>query len=91
MFRLLGYADRMPGFEQRYPTARLDRFDPARTLLLFASEPYPFAKRPEVLADLPFPSAVVNGECFGWFGSRALRFLEEHAPGPGTTGRQDDG
>ena len=81
MFDVLGYGSRMLRLQERYPDVRLEDLDPRRTLLLFASEPYPFAGRGDILAELPFASAIVDGECYSWFGLRALRFLERCAPG----------
>lgn len=62
--------------ENKYPRLNLEQFDKNKTLLLFASEPFPFSKRPSELASLGFPSAIVDGEKWSWFGIRALRFLE---------------
>lgn len=79
MLGLLGFGSRMIRLSAKYPTVRLEDFNPARTLLLFSSEPYPFERKKTAIRELPFPSAIVDGERFGWFGVRALRFLEEHA------------
>jgi ABC-type Fe3+-hydroxamate transport system substrate-binding protein len=76
MFDLLGYGSRMLPLDAKYPTVRLEDFDPMRTLLLFSSEPFPFDGHKNEIAALPFPVAVVEGECFTWFGVRSLRFLE---------------
>jgi hypothetical protein len=76
VFTLLGYGSRLAPLSDKYPAIRLEDYDPTRTLLLFSSEPYPFARHANFLADLPFPSAIVDGERFAWFGVRALRFLE---------------
>ncbi len=81
MFEVLGYGSRMLRFQEHYPDVRLGDLDPRRTLLLFATEPYPFAGCGDLLAGLPFASAVVDGECYSWFGLRALRFLERCGPG----------
>ena len=77
VFSLLGFGSRMSRLNEKYARIRLEDFDPIRTLLLFGSEPYPFDKRKEVIEELPHPSAIVDGECFSWFGVRTLRFLEE--------------
>ncbi len=61
---------------EAYPTIELDRYDPATTLLLFASEPYPFLQEKAALSALPFAHAFVDGEAFSWYGLRALEFLE---------------
>lgn len=77
MLAQLGYGDRLPAFSEKYPKIDLNDFDPAKTLILFSTEPYPFLQKKRELESLEFPSAVVDGESFGWFGLRALRFLEE--------------
>ncbi len=68
----------LPQFDSRYPKLDLNTYDSARTLVLFSSEPYPFLKRQDELTDFPFPHAFVDGECFSWFGIRALEFLEKY-------------
>ena len=77
MFDLLGFGTRMICPKEKYADIRLQDVDPGRTLLLFSSEPYPFRERRDIIQDLSFPAAIVDGERFGWFGLRALRFLEE--------------
>lgn len=64
-------------FDSRYPKIDLEKYDPQQTLLMFSSEPYPFDKQEEKIRELPFPSVLVNGESYSWFGIRSLRFLEE--------------
>lgn len=59
-----------PDFPQKYP--KLETIPPD-LLLLLASEPYPFHKKPP---NLPNPTALVDGEAFSWFGLRSLRFLQ---------------
>jgi iron complex transport system substrate-binding protein len=78
MLAHLGYE--LPRFPERYPKIALEEYDPATTLLLFSSEPYPFEKKSEELAKLGFPSLIVDGEAFGWFGIRAIKFLESRQP-----------
>lgn len=67
-----------PPAQSRYPTVELDRFDPDRTLLLFSTEPFPFHRKRSLVEPLPFPSAIVDGEAYSWFGVRTLAFLEQH-------------
>lgn len=76
MLARAGFGERLPLFPERYPEVDLADFDPAKTLLLFSSEPYPFGKKAEELLGLDFPSALVDGEKFSWFGLRSLRFLQ---------------
>lgn len=73
MLAHLGFA--LPNFPERYPRVDLRSYDPASTLLLFSSEPYPFKEKISELKSLGFPSLLVDGEAFGWFGVRALNFL----------------
>jgi hypothetical protein len=77
MLSQLGYGGRLPPFAEKYPKIDLADFDPANTLLLFSSEPYPFAKKLQELKGLDFPSALVDGEAYSWFGTRSLQFLRE--------------
>lgn len=63
-------------YSEKYPKFDLDEIDCSNTLVLFSSEPFPFAKHKEELLRLPFASAIVDGESWSWFGVRALRFLE---------------
>lgn len=63
-------------FDNKYPRVDLAAYDPATTLLLFSSEPFPFLKRRPQVA---FPHAFVDGECFSWFGLRSLEFLEANS------------
>lgn len=43
---------------------------------LFSSEPYPFHKKNEETR--AYPSAVVDGEGFSWFGCRGIEFMERY-------------
>lgn len=64
-------------YDQKYPQIDLENMsDKKSTLLLFSSEPYPFLKKQDRLAELGFPYAFVNGESFSWFGVRSLHFLK---------------
>lgn len=68
--------------QERYPKLNLEDFDSSRTLILLSSEPYPFEHKAEELKDWGFPSALINGESYSWFGIRSLRFLESRTTGP---------
>ncbi len=61
-----------------YPQFQLSDIPP-NTLLLFSSEPYPFAKQQNMLKEkfANFPYLIVDGESYSWFGLRSLRFLED--------------
>ena len=63
-------------FTDKYPVVDFSAFDRSSTLLLFSSEPFPFLRQRQGLAELGFPYAFVDGESFSWFGLRSLRFLE---------------
>ncbi|MGE3260206.1 MAG: helical backbone metal receptor [Bacteriovoracia bacterium] len=77
MLTHLGYGAKLQVQEEKYPKIDLENYDPQKTLLLFASEPYPFAKKKRELQALAFPSAIVDGEAYSWFGVRSLRFLQK--------------
>ncbi|MBX9768914.1 MAG: helical backbone metal receptor [Bdellovibrionales bacterium] len=66
----------LPVFTQKYPEIELSQFEKEKTLLLFSSEPFPFHRFEEEIRALDFPSALVDGEVFSWFGIRSLEFLE---------------
>lgn len=66
----------LPTFDDRYPVLELRDYKKSKTLLLFSSEPYPFQKYEDELVKLGYPSALVDGENFSWFGIRSIRFLE---------------
>ncbi|MGZ3694686.1 MAG: helical backbone metal receptor [Bdellovibrionota bacterium] len=76
MLTHVGYGGKIPAFEEKYPKIDLAEYDPQKTLLLFSSEPYPFAKKQQELKALDFPSAIIDGESYSWFGSRSLKFLK---------------
>lgn len=76
MLARVGVGERLPAFSEKYPKIDLADFSPAETLLLFASEPYPFGKKAAELRGLGFPAALVDGEAYSWFGIRSLRFLQ---------------
>lgn len=65
----------------KYPEFTLEELPTGVTVLL-SSEPYPFESlvSPAAPTKAPFdfarPTALIDGECFSWFGIRALRFLE---------------
>ncbi|MFP5519548.1 MAG: helical backbone metal receptor [Bdellovibrionia bacterium] len=61
--------------EDKYPIIELEECRDA--FVLYSSEPFPFAKKVNELKKLPLRGAVVDGECFSWFGVRTLRFLQQ--------------
>jgi ABC-type Fe3+-hydroxamate transport system substrate-binding protein len=72
----LGIEKYLDTHNEKYPEIDLRELDSNSTLLMFSSEPYPFQKKIEELTELGFPSLIINGECFSWFGIRSLIFLE---------------
>lgn len=72
-----GFGPYLREFADKYPKIDLSSYPPAETLLLFSSEPYPFLRKKSVLNPVSNPYAFVNGECFSWFGTRSLKFLED--------------
>lgn len=76
VFDFLGLKARMWSGAEKYPEVDLAQFDLDTTLLLFSTEPYPFARKRDQIAGLGFPAALVDGEGFTWFGVRSLRFLQ---------------
>jgi hypothetical protein len=72
----VGFGALLPGFSGRYPELELESFDPASTLLLFSSEPFPFGKKRAEAESLGYACALVDGEAYSWFGIRSLRFLQ---------------
>lgn len=81
MLTQVGYGGRIPPFPEKYPKLDLGQFDPSRTLLLFSTEPFPFAQKKAELRGLGFPAALVDGEAYSWFGMRSLRFLQSQRSG----------
>lgn len=71
-----GYGRLLPDFEQDYQRIDIDAFDRATTLFLFSSEPFPFTGKKSAIRDLGLNAAVVDGERYGWYGLRSIRFLE---------------
>lgn len=76
----LGAGPYLPDSTERYFEVDLAAYDPKDTLLLFASEPFPFADHLAELQALEHPSALIDGEAFSWFGLRSLRFLQSTLP-----------
>ncbi|MBO9668659.1 MAG: Fe3+-siderophores ABC transporter protein [Bdellovibrio sp.] len=61
---------------EKYPVIELE--DHQDALCLFSSEPYPFAKKISDLKALGVEGAIVDGECFSWFGVRSIEFLKRN-------------
>ncbi len=75
----------LPSTQTRYTEVSendLEKEMSAGAILLFSSEPFPFAQTWDKIRELPFVRnaravALVDGECFSWFGIRSIRFLED--------------
>jgi hypothetical protein len=71
IFKHFGFANYF--VTEKYPKFEMEQI-PDDVTLLFSSEPYPFGKKiPEIGGHA---GAIVDGEKYGWFGVRSLRFLE---------------
>ncbi|MEI7974060.1 MAG: helical backbone metal receptor [Bdellovibrio sp.] len=74
--RLLGYRVVTPlGAASSYPIFDWSDFTDDSIEFWLSSEPYPFHKKKEELAQLGKHFQFVDGESFSWFGIRSLRFL----------------
>ena len=60
----------------KYPVVDIE--DYRDCLSLFSSEPFPFRNKIAELKDLGLEGAIVDGECYSWFGTRSLEFLRSH-------------
>lgn len=78
----LGYGGLLPDFDQDYPIVSLDDFDRETTLFLFASEPFPFGRKETSIQALGLNAAIVDGECYSWFGIKSIEFLKNALAGP---------
>jgi iron complex transport system substrate-binding protein len=76
MLTQVGFGGRIPSFPEKYPKLDLGKFDPQKTMLLFSTEPFPFAQKKAELRGLGFQAALIDGEAYSWFGARSLRFLQ---------------
>lgn len=79
MLKVLGLGDYVKANAKKYFEFDAANFDQNSTLLLFSTEPYPFARERAEVEALGFPCALVDGEKLSWFGIRTLRFLEASA------------
>jgi len=62
--------------KEKYPRFELSSLHGRSPIFLCSTEPFPFAKRRDVLAELPGAVAIIDGEKLSWFGLRALKYLE---------------
>ncbi len=73
----LGFKDQLISRQKKYFEFELEEL-PKDTVLLFSSEPFPFAKKKSELEKIEMSSAIINGEDYSWFGIRSLEFLEKY-------------
>lgn len=72
----LGARPLLINFDKKYPEIVLQDLDPQETLLLLSTEPFPFAKKREVIP-AGFASVLVDGEQYSWYGVRGLKALAQ--------------
>ncbi|BBM84735.1 helical backbone metal receptor [Candidatus Uabimicrobium amorphum] len=78
VFHHLGLSGYHWSNEEKYPQIDVNDFDRNKTLLLCSTEPYPFHRKKDILKELGFSCAIIDGEPYSWFGYRSLLFLEEN-------------
>jgi ABC-type Fe3+-citrate transport system substrate-binding protein len=76
-FHHLGLSRFMMSKDKKYFEFEMNEIEPS-TLLLFSSEPFPFAQKKAELRALKKSSLIMNGEGLSWFGIRALEFLAKN-------------
>lgn len=79
MLKQVGAGDYLLPHDEKYPTIELEALDPKETVLLFSTEPYPFARYKEALMELGFSCGLIEAEYTSWYGVRSLEFLESLA------------
>lgn len=78
MLGRMGMAGRLISHTEKYPQVDLQLLDPKETLLLFSSEPFPFQRYRDELLELGYSCGLIDGESYSWYGTRSLRFLQQH-------------
>ncbi len=82
MIHFLGGKLYLVSEDQKYPQFSLESLlneSHENIFFLFSSEPYPFFNKKNELKEFVesgMKAAIVDGECYSWFGVRSLRFLE---------------
>jgi len=76
VLKILGFSEYLINREDKYPNLGENLKPDDKTLYLFSSEPYPFERYQRQLAEEGFHGAIIDGECYSWYGLRSLRFLE---------------
>ena len=72
----LGASEFLVPFDTKYPKLAEEELKKSGRCVLFSSEPYAFGKKDDELENWSRQGALVDGECYSWFGIRSLRFLE---------------
>ena len=76
MLEKLGFSDYLIKRVDKYPNLGDDIQADPNTFYLFSSEPFPFERYKNELAEKGFYGAVIDGESYSWYGIRSLVFLE---------------
>lgn len=74
----VGFDSYLPRHSKPYPELADSALPEPGTFYLFSSEPYPFERHVDELAELGFNGALVDGEFYSWFGSRSYRLLNQY-------------
>ncbi|MBT8115505.1 MAG: hypothetical protein KJP04_08995 [Arenicella sp.] len=82
MLEKLGAAAFLKQHQQRYPVLDEGAMTDPETFYLFSSEPYPFGKHISQLRSSGLQGALVDGECYSWFGIRSYHFLKNNIESP---------
>ena len=77
MLQKVGLSQYMCDHTKSYPELT-DKLPENGTFYMFSTEPYPFARYLDELAEKGFNGALVDGEFFSWFGIRSYRMLENY-------------
>lgn len=72
----LGFADYLIKRDDKYPNLSDEMIPDSNTFYLFSSEPFPFERYQKQLIKTGFKGAIIDGECYSWYGIRSLKFLE---------------
>lgn len=75
----LGLRGKLVTSESKYPQLSFEELSREDQIVLLSSEPFPFHKHKEDFIKFNCPVALVDGECFSWFGYRTVKFLIKNA------------
>ena len=74
-----GVGEKLVKYESRYPEFDLVSVVEPNDLILFSTEPYPFAEKVSELPEFGCATALVDGEIYSWFAIRAIRTYLNHS------------